>query len=129
MSMDIADNNKIFTGYSTGKSVPGSGASTDNMATGSRTKETDRNDENNKENTGAKQAVAHSSIKDAVNRANNVLSKTHCEFAYNDAVNRVSITVIDDDTGDVIREIPPEESLKMLEKMWEITGLMVDEKR
>ena len=57
------------------------------------------------------------------------MSYTHCEFSYNEDVNRVSITVYDDATGEVVREIPPEESLKMLEKMWEITGLMVDEKR
>ena len=58
-----------------------------------------------------------------------MMSKTHCEFSYNNEVNRVSITVYDDETGEVVREIPPEESLKMLEKLWELTGLMVDEKR
>ena len=76
-----------------------------------------------------KQAASPKSVEDAVKRANNKMSKTHCEFSYNEDVNRVSITVYDDATGEVVREIPPEESLKMLEKMWEITGLMVDEKR
>ena len=41
----------------------------------------------------------------------------------------MSIKVINDDTDEVIREIPPEKSLKMLQKMWEMAGILVDEKR
>lgn len=74
-------------------------------------------------------AVSPKSVESAAERANKRMSSTHIEFSYNENVNRVSITVFDDETGEVIREIPPEESLKMLEKMWEITGLLVDEKR
>lgn len=74
-------------------------------------------------------AVSPKSVESAAERANKKMSSTHIEFSYNENVNRVSITVYDDITGEVIREIPPEESLKMLEKMWEITGLLVDEKR
>lgn len=85
--------------------------------------------EDSKAQSAEKQAASPKSVEDAVKRANNKMSKTHCEFSYNEDVNRVSITVHDDVTGEVVREIPPEESLKMLEKMWEITGLMVDEKR
>ena len=43
--------------------------------------------------------------------------------------NRVSIKVINEDTDEVIREIPPEKSLDMLQKMWEMAGILVDEKR
>lgn len=127
MSMDIADDNKVYKGYTSGNRSVSQGVANDINVGRSNTKDDDQIEE--KEMGNGKQGVAHSSMEDAVNRANNVLSKTHCEFSYNDAVNRVSITVIDDNTGDVVREIPPEESLKMLEKMWEITGLMVDEKR
>lgn len=88
-----------------------------------------KTNEDSKIQTTEKQAASPKSVEDAVKRANNKMSKTHCEFSYNEDVNRVSITVYDDATGEVVREIPPEESLKMLEKMWEITGLMVDEKR
>jgi len=76
-----------------------------------------------------RQQASNKTVEDAVKRANNKMNKTRCEFSYNNEVNRVSITVYDDETGEVIREIPPEESLKMLEKLWELTGLMVDEKR
>jgi len=36
---------------------------------------------------------------------------------------------MDVDTDKVIREIPPEETLEMLQKLWEVAGLLVDEKR
>ena len=35
----------------------------------------------------------------------------------------------DKETDEVIKEIPSEKALKMLEKAWEIAGILVDEKR
>lgn len=70
-------------------------------------------------------------IKNAVDHANQTMrqTKTKCEFSYHEETKRVSIKVIDEETEEVIREIPPEETLEMLSKMWELAGLMVDEKR
>ena len=70
-------------------------------------------------------------IKSAIAQANNKmkLTRTGCEFSYHEKTHRVSIKVFDKETQEVIREIPPEESLDMLEKFWEISGLLVDERR
>ena len=70
-------------------------------------------------------------IKEAISRANNKMKshRTRCEFSYHEETNRVSIKVLDKDTEEVIREIPPEETLEMIEKMWELAGLLVDERR
>ena len=70
-------------------------------------------------------------IKSAVEHANKTMrhAKTKCEFSYHEETKRVSIKVIDEETEEVIREIPPEETLEMLSKVWELAGLMVDEKR
>lgn len=70
-------------------------------------------------------------IKSALNDANNRLkpTKTRCEFSYHEEVNRVSIKIRDRETNEVVREIPPEESIKVLEKIYEMAGLLVDEKR
>ena len=57
------------------------------------------------------------------------ISRTECEFSYHKEINRVSIKVLDADTKEVIREIPPEETLEMIQKLWEVAGLLVDEKR
>ena len=78
----------------------------------------------NEENTSRR-------IKSAVDHANQTMrhAKTKCEFSYHEETKRVSIKVIDEETEEVIREIPPEETLEMISKMWELAGLMVDEKR
>lgn len=74
-------------------------------------------------------------VKDAVNQANNKLKlkqkhmSTKCEFSYHEPTGRISIKVMDKETDEVIREIPPEETLEMVEKMWELAGLIVDEHR
>ena len=75
--------------------------------------------------------VASRRIKSAVDHANQTMrhAKTKCEFSYHEETKRVSIKVIDEETEEVIREIPPEETLEMLSRIWELAGLMVDEKR
>ena len=68
-------------------------------------------------------------LKKAVEKANKNAHKTHCEFAYHEDTNRISISIKDNETGDVIKEIPAEETLDMLSRMWELAGLFVDDKR
>lgn len=70
-------------------------------------------------------------IKSAVEHANTALkhAKTKCEFSYHEETKRVSIKVIDEETEEVVKEIPPEETLEMIAKMWELAGILVDEKR
>lgn len=85
------------------------------------------------ENTDGRQNKEHrpseATIDDAVSKANRHMEHTRCEYSYHKETNRVSIKVIDDATDEVIREIPPEKSLDMLQKMWEMAGILVDEKR
>lgn len=70
-------------------------------------------------------------MKDAIDKVNQkiVPTKTRCEFSYHEETKRVSIKVIDQNTEEVIKEIPPEETLDMLSKVWELAGLLVDERR
>jgi flagellar protein FlaG len=39
------------------------------------------------------------------------------------------VKVKDRESGEVIRELPPEKSLDFLAKVWEMAGLLFDEKR
>lgn len=75
--------------------------------------------------------VVSSKMKDAIDKVNQkiVPTKTKCEFSYHEETKRVSIKVIDQNTEEVIKEIPPEEALDMLSKIWELAGLLVDERR
>lgn len=74
-------------------------------------------------------APSEATLDDAVKRANLKMEHTRCEYSYHKDTNRVSIKVINADTDEVVREIPPEKSLDMLQKMWEMAGILVDEKR
>lgn len=80
---------------------------------------------------GQKDTFSEQQIKDAIFKANSKMRyhRTKVEFSYHEETKRVSIKVMDKDTEEVIREIPPEETLEMIEKMWELAGLLVDERR
>ena len=79
----------------------------------------------------AEKENATSKMKDAIDKVNKKIepTKTRCEFSYHEETKRISIKVIDQKTEETIREIPPEETLDMLSKIWELAGLMVDERR
>lgn len=78
-----------------------------------------------------KQQPNEKQIQNAISRVNSSMKsvRTRAEFTYHEKIKRVSIKIMNEDTNEVIREIPPEESIKMVEKMWELVGLFVDEKR
>ena len=59
----------------------------------------------------------------------NVKSNAEAVFGIHDKTNRVTIKMVDKDTKKVIKEFPPEETLDMIARIWEVAGIMVDEKR
>lgn len=59
----------------------------------------------------------------------NVKSNAEAVFGIHEKTNRVTIKMVDKDTKKVIKEFPPDETLDMIAKVWEIAGIMVDEKR
>ncbi len=56
-------------------------------------------------------------------------SNAEAVFGIHEKTNRVTIKMVDKDTHEVIKEFPPDETLDMIAKVWEIAGIMVDEKR
>lgn len=68
-------------------------------------------------------------IRATVAEANLKATRTRCEYSVDEKTNRISIKMIDEQTNEVIKEIPPEKSLEMLAKVWELAGILVDEKR
>lgn len=66
-------------------------------------------------------------IDDTNNRLKGI--RRRCEYTYNDEVNRIAIKIVDSQTQKVIKEIPPEEALETIQKLWEVAGILVDEKR
>ncbi len=70
-------------------------------------------------------------IKSAISHANKHahFGNTSAQFSYHEKTKRISVKIFDKDTNEVIREIPPEETLDMIAKMYELAGIMIDEKR
>ncbi|WIV12019.1 flagellar protein FlaG [Proteiniborus sp. MB09-C3] len=63
----------------------------------------------------------------SVNKAINPYDRK-LEFSIHEATRLISVKVIDTNTDEVIREIPPEKILDMVAKLWEIAGIIVDQK-
>lgn len=78
--------------------------------------------------TDAQIASQNEQIKKAVADLNRQMIDTSCQFGINETTNRVTIKIIDNSTKEVIREYPAEETMRMIEKAWELAGIMVDEK-
>lgn len=94
-------------------------ASADGTSTGAET------NENIPKNTD----VMNRQIKDAIDEINKRAFNSEAIFGIHDGTNRVTIKIIDKTTREVIKELPPEKTLDMIEKVWEMAGIMVDEKR
>lgn len=64
----------------------------------------------------------------AVENANNRVraTRTNAKFEYNEDIKRITITITDENQK-VIKEIPPEETQKMLERLHTFTGMMMDQ--
>lgn len=73
--------------------------------------------------------ASNEQIKKAVSDINKRMSNTSCQFGVHEGTGRVTIKIIDKETKDVIKEFPAEKTLEMIEKAWELAGIMVDEKR
>ncbi len=77
---------------------------------------------------GEAQQAQNEKVKKAVEQLNKNMPHSEAVFGIHDDTNRVMIKIVDKDTKEVIKEFPPEETLDMIAKVWELAGIMVDEK-
>lgn len=73
--------------------------------------------------------ASNEQIRQSIEKINKKMSNGEAIFGIHEATNRVMIKIIDKDTKEVIKEFPPEKTLDMIAKVWEMAGIMVDEKR
>ena len=66
-------------------------------------------------------------IAEELNKSMAVLN-SRVSFSIDEVTNSTVIKVIDNDTGDVIRQVPPEIMLNLLQRMAEMVGLLLDER-
>lgn len=68
-------------------------------------------------------------MRKAAEEINRNAKNSEAVFGIHEGTNRVTIKIVDKDTKEVLKEYPPEKTLDIIAKVWEMAGLMVDEKR
>lgn len=106
-----------------------SGAKLDAVTQGvARTQESD-SDSQGQGAFGNQGQPSNEQLKKAVDQMNKKMENSEAVFGFHDDTNRVTIKIVDRDTKKVIKELPPEKTLDMIAKVWEMAGILVDEKR
>lgn len=80
-------------------------------------------------NNGNVRGAGTEALKKAAEEIKRNSRNSEAVFGVHDRTNRITIKIIDKDTKEVLKEYPPEKTLDMIAKVWEMAGLMVDEKR
>ncbi|GAA0746541.1 flagellar protein FlaG [Clostridium oceanicum] len=77
-----------------------------------------------------KKPVDKKDLKYALDKLDGFLKNesVHVEYEIHDKLKDIMIKIVDDDTQEVIKEIPPRKILDMVAKMCEMVGIIVDKK-
>lgn len=75
--------------------------------------------------------VSERIVIDAIEKANEAVSVANRRFEYSihERTKQIMVKVINVETEEIIREIPPEKILDLVAMIWEMAGLIVDERR
>ena len=97
-------------------------------------KEQDGSEENGSQQqtaNGQQNQAMPDQLKKAIAEMNKKNNNTNQEavFGVHEQTNRVMIKIVDKETKEVVKEFPPEKTLDMIAKLWEMAGILVDEKR
>lgn len=79
----------------------------------------------------AQQQQKSDQLKKAIAEMNRKINNSNEEavFGVHEDTNRIMIKIMDKETKEVIKEFPPEKTLDMIARIWEMAGILVDEKR
>ena len=70
-------------------------------------------------------------LKEVLKQANRTFGNTRASFSFHEGANRIEIKIIDKETNEVIKEIPPEEALDSIAKrmeLYEKCGFLFDKR-
>ncbi len=70
-------------------------------------------------------------ISNLIDKLNNGVRDIHerMSFSFHEKTHRVVVKIINSETDEVIREIPPKDAIKLLEHIQDFLGMVVDESR
>ena len=77
-----------------------------------------------------KNEYSQTDLQRAVEEANEFIFKDNgrFEFKLHERTNRMMVKLVDKDTDEVIKEIPPEKILDLVASIWDLVGILVDER-
>ncbi|MGG2084605.1 flagellar protein FlaG [Lysinibacillus pakistanensis] len=80
--------------------------------------------------SGEEQEVTKEKLQKAVDVVNEFLEINHSssKFVYHDGLERYYVTIVNRDTDEVVKEIPPKKLLDAFYEMQKMVGMIVDEK-
>ncbi|MBE9916646.1 flagellar protein FlaG [Paenibacillus donghaensis] len=82
------------------------------------------------ERQGANVSIGEAQLIKAIDRAIKALEgpSTTFEVSVHKPTQSIMVKVLNKDTGELIREIPPEKTLDLVAKMMEFAGILIDER-
>lgn len=75
--------------------------------------------------------VSERAVIEAIEKANKISidHNTKAEFSVHEVTKDIMIKIVDTERNEVIREFPPKKILDMVAKLWDLAGIIVDERR
>ncbi len=89
--------------------------------------ETDGQEDQN-ESLMEQQAQSQENIKKMVEEFNKKMGNSEAIFGIHEGTNRIMIKIVDNESKEVLKEFPPEKTLDMITMVWEMAGILIDEK-
>jgi flagellar protein FlaG len=80
--------------------------------------------------SSAREEVPREEVEKAAEKINKLMGlfEKRLKFEVHEKTNRIMVKTIDEESGEVISEIPPEKILDMLSSFYEYVGLLIDKK-
>lgn len=85
---------------------------------------------NTYEYDGKQYEYSEDDLKNAVLETNKMIfgNDNHFEFQIHKRTGTMMVKLVDNETKEVLREIPPEKILDLVANIWELVGIVVDER-
>ncbi|KOS60856.1 flagellar protein FlaG [Lysinibacillus sp. FJAT-14222] len=84
----------------------------------------------NTSTVGEEQEISKDKLQQAIDVVNEFLEINHSssKFVYHEGLDRYYVTIVNRDTDEVVKEIPPKKILDAFYEMQKMVGMIVDEK-
>lgn len=79
---------------------------------------------------GQRSPLTKEEVEKTVHGLNEIISSSnsHLQFQYHEKLKQYYVTIVDNTTNEVVKEIPPRKILDVVASIWEQIGIIVDRK-